>query len=132
MRLKEILLKNIGWKIGGLILALALWFHLATERIYEKSYPADIEVIGLSDNLRVEKIVPPDLEVTVTGTGKQLIKLSISNELMLKANLAAVKNPGVYEHRFTIADLRLIDPTQYRRISFPGDAICSIYIAEKI
>lgn len=132
MRLKEILLKNIGWKIGGLVLALTLWFHLATERTYEKNFPASFEIIGLSENLKVEKIVPPEGHVTITGTGKQLLKLSFSAHLKLVVNLSATRSAGVVEHRFDIADLLPIDPSQYRRVTFSGDGIYKIYIVDKI
>lgn len=126
--LREFLTRNIGWKLGGLALALALWFHLATEKVYDKSYPVEIEITGLPDSLRVDKIEPPTEDVIVTGTGKQLIKLSFSNKLRLRADLSNARKPGIFEHRFTIADLVPIDPSQYKRITLMGDGLTSIYI----
>lgn len=131
MGFKENLTKNIGWKIGGLVMALALWFHLATEKTYDKTFAVDIEVIGLSPDLQLRNPEPPKALVTITGTGKQLIKLSLVGDLKLVANLSSVKQPGRVDHRFNIADLVPIDPSQYRRITFAGDGIFVFDIIEK-
>ncbi|MEE9554364.1 MAG: hypothetical protein V3W18_08720 [candidate division Zixibacteria bacterium] len=131
MSLKEIFTKNIGWKIGGLVLALALWFHLATEKSHEQEFTVEIEVSGLSDNLHIEKFVPPAAAVTVTGTGKQLWKLSVSEEMKLKVDLSAIKNPGILKHQFQIDDLYPFDPSQYQKTEILGNGIFDIHVVEK-
>jgi hypothetical protein len=130
--LKEIFTKNIGWKIGGLALALALWFHLATEKVYEKNFAVDIEAVGLAENLAIGKIVPPTADITVTGTGKQLLKLSFLEQLTLKADLSGIKTPGVYRHKFNIVDIYPIDVSMYQRISLSGNGDVEIFIVDKI
>lgn len=132
MGLKEIFTKNIGWKIGGLVLALALWFHLATEKVYEKNFDVDIETVGLADNLAVGKIVPAKANIAVTGTGKQLLKLSFLEELILRTDLSDIRNPGVYRRKFNLADIHPIDVSMYRRISLSGDGDFQIFIVDKI
>jgi len=130
--IKEIFTKNIGWKIGGLILALALWFHLATEKIYEKQYSVEITVVGLRDNLRVDNIMPQTAEISVTATGKQLIRLSLFDKMSLKADLSYVRSPGVYDKKLNISDLRPLDTSQFRRVAFTGDNMFKISVIDNI
>lgn len=130
MNLKEIFTKNIGWKIGGLVLASALWFHLATEKSYDKEFTVEIEVIGLSENLRVERFVPAAAAITITGTGKQLWKLSVSEKLRLKIDLSALKSPGILKHQFKIDNLYPFDPSQYQKTEILGNGIFDIHIVE--
>jgi hypothetical protein len=117
---KEVITRNIGWKIGGLVMALALWLHLATEKIYEKDFSVQIEVTGLPDDLRVDKIEPETAEVAIMGTGKQLLRLAISDDLKLLVDLSNVERPGVYEHKFNLVDIHPIDASAFKRVSFAG------------
>lgn len=128
---KEVFTRNIGWKIGGLVLALALWFHLATEKIYERSFPVNIEFVGLSKDLDVAGISPPGATITITGTGKQLLKLSVTGRLSLIADLSYIRNPGPASIRLTIANLARIDPSQFRKITLEGNGVFNLDIKEK-
>ena len=114
-----------------MVLALALWFHLATEKSYEKDFSVEIEVIGLPDNLRIEKFVPTSATITITGTGKQLWKLSVSDEVKLRADLSSFINPGSFVHKFKIDDLYPLDPSKYQKVDISGNGIFEIHIVEK-
>jgi len=129
--LKEVFTKNIGWKIGGLVMALALWFHLATEKIYEKDFNVDIEIVGLPDDLRIERFVPPTAAITVTGSGKQLLKLSFSGRTKLRADLSSFKNPGSFVHKFRIDDLHPFNPSQFHRVYISGNGVFEIQIVKR-
>lgn len=115
-----------------MLLALALWFHLATEKVYERNFDVDIEAVRLAENLTVEKIVPPMASIAVTGTGKQLLKLSFLEDLTLRADLSDIKSPGVYRRKFNLVDIHPIDVSMYRRISLSGDGDFEIFIVDKI
>lgn len=110
----------MGWKIGGLVMGLALWLHLATEKVYEKSFAVEIEITGLASDLQVEKIEPEMTEVAVMGSGKQLLRLALSDRLKILVDLRKVTKPGVYEHKFNLTDIDPINASAFKRVSFSG------------
>lgn len=101
-------------------MALALWLHLATEKVYEKNFPVEIEVTGLPADLRVDRIEPETAEVAIMGTGKQLLRLALSDNLKLLVDLSKVDQPGVYEHKFNLVDIHPIDASAFKKVSFSG------------
>jgi hypothetical protein len=129
--LKEIFTKNMGWKIGGLVMAVALWLHLATEKIYEKNFTVEIEVAGLADDLRIDSIEPESAEIAITGTGKQLLRLSFSDELKIIVDVSNIREPGVYVNKFNLMDIHPIDASAFSRVSFAGTERYRISIVEK-
>lgn len=131
MGLRKIFTKNIGWKIGGLVMAVVLWLHLATEKIYEKNFTVGIEVSGLAEDLRIDRIEPEFMEIAVTGTGKQLLRLSFSNELKIHVDLSGIREPGVIESKFKLIDIHPIDASAFKSISFSGFDRYRISIVEK-
>ena len=132
MTFKEKLTSNIGWKITGILLALALWFHLATEKNYEKSFSAEIEFIGLAQNMAVDSFAPEITEFVIEGTGKQLISLSLSHEFTIRIDLSHITEPGIYEHKFSQLDIAPLDYHKSNKFSFSSGDICKISIKNKI
>lgn len=132
MTLKESLTNNIGWKIAGILLALALWIHLATEKDYETTVTAELEFVGLQPNMVVEYSEPKFIDIAVTATGKQLISLSFSDDLKMKIDLSNIDTPRLYEHICKIDDIYPLDHHRYSVISFPNGDICKISIKYKI
>ena len=128
MTLKETLTRNIGWKIGGLVLAIGLWFHLVTEKVYEKAFSAEVVSVGLANNLVIENIKPEMTKIAFTGTGKQLIRLALTDQLKLRIDLSNIEKPGIYEHKFSLLDLYPIDPSIFLRITFQGNDRCQISV----
>jgi YbbR domain-containing protein len=129
---KQTILNNIGWKIGGVVLALMLWTHLATEKTYEKDFTAEVEYTGLQDGLYVEKIEPPETDFTVVGTGKQLAVLAFSDKPKIMIDLSSVKGPGVFKYDITPLDIYPLDPYKYAEINLPSSDYCNFFIKRKI
>ncbi len=113
-------------------MAVALWLHLATEKTYEKNFTVGIEVAGLVDDLRIDRIEPESVEIAITGTGKQLLRLTFSDELKIIVDVSNIREPGVYENKFNLIDIRPIDLSAFRRITFAGIERYRISIVEKI
>ncbi len=132
MAIKEVFLNNIGWKIGGIVLALMLWTHLATEKTYESTFKAKIEFSGLSENLYVERMAPEIVEIAVVGTGKQLAYLALFQKPMIRIDLSTIDGPGIFDYAFTPFEIYTIDPLDYAGITFPSGDDCSISIKRKI
>jgi len=130
--LKESLTNNIGWKIGGIVLALMLWFHLTTEETYEESFTAEIEYIGLAEGFYVEKIEPPETEIVIAGIGKQLAYLSVADKPKIRIDLSSVDEPGDYDYDISPLEIYSIDAFDYSSVKFPSGHRCSVSVRRKI
>jgi YbbR domain-containing protein len=117
LALKDKIFANLGWKLVAILLALVLWFHVATEKTYEKLYPARIQPVGLSHNLEVEQIEPRTAEVSVIASGKQLLQLSLSGGVTAYIDMSLVTRPGEYEYNLNPADLYDIDISEFRSVT---------------
>ena len=118
MSLKEKLFSNLGWKIVAILLALVLWFHVATEKTYEKIFVAKIDSVGLYRNLQIEKLEPLSTRVSVVGTGKQILQMMFSGGVTAYIDLAGITRPGSYEFNLGISNLYDIESSAYRNITF--------------
>ena len=131
MALKDRLFRNLGWKIGALVLSLALWFHLATEKIYEKKFMAEVKAVNLARNLEIENIEPAREQVSFIGTGKQLLQLMVSDDLKVYLDLSLVSRPGEYSRKVTAASLSDIDVSVFRSVIFTGGDSVRVVIKSK-
>jgi YbbR domain-containing protein len=120
LSLKEKLYSNLGWKIVALLLAVVLWFHVATEKVYEKTFPVNIQTIGLRNNLQVDDISPASSDVSVAATGKQLLQLMLSGGITAYIDLSFVSKPGQYAYTIGNTGLYDIDASSIHSISFIG------------
>jgi hypothetical protein len=69
------LLRNLGLKILGLILALLLWFHVATNRDYDIELAYTFEYLNLPEELVMTAEPPEEVNVRLRASGKQLLRL---------------------------------------------------------
>jgi hypothetical protein len=120
LKIKEKIFSNLGWKIVAILLALVLWFHVATEKVYEKTFPAKIQTIGLRQNLKVSDIGPASTDVSIVATGKQLIQLMLSGGATAYIDLSFISHPGQYEYTVKPTNLYDIDPSSYHSVTFVG------------
>lgn len=131
MSLKEKLFANLGWKIVAILLALVLWFHVATEKTYEKIFLTKIDSIGLYKNLEIEKIEPTSTRVSVIGSGKQILQLMFSGGVTAYVDLAGISRPGRYEFDLGISNLYDIESSAFRNITFISENRIVVYIKAK-
>ncbi|OGC93425.1 MAG: hypothetical protein A2W25_02290 [candidate division Zixibacteria bacterium RBG_16_53_22] len=117
MALKDKIFANFGWKLVAILLALVLWFHVATEKTYEKSYQARIQPVGLNRSLQIEQIDPRAAQVSVIATGKQLLQLSLSGGVTAYVDMSLVTRPGEYEYDLNLIDLYDIDVSEFRSVT---------------
>ena len=68
------MLSNPGLKVLGLLLALMLWFHVATNRDYETVVEYTLEFTGLPDSVVFLGEPPTIARVRAQGSGKQLLR----------------------------------------------------------
>ena len=104
--LRDLLLENLGIKLVALLLAVALYLHVYTERpaIMVLSFP--LELTDLADTLSIVGPSPDPVRAELRGTGKQLIRLRLT-EPRIKVSLAGV-GAGRYERTVVPEDLPLL------------------------
>jgi YbbR domain-containing protein len=132
LKIREKIFANPGWKIAAILLALVLWFHVATEKTYEKIFQAKIETVGLPKNLQVETIEPKTTRVSVIGTGKQLLQLMLSGGVEAYLDLSLVTRPGAYEQDIKTSNLYELDSSSYRSVNIVGGEHFVVTIKPKI
>ena len=107
MSLKKSLTENIGVKIIALVVAMFVWFNASGQKevVWLKMIPITIE--NVPDSLVVSGAVPSEVEISITGTKRQLI-LTGFKRLSLIVDLAGAATGG---HRISLSS---------RNIRLPG------------
>lgn len=125
------ILKNIGWKIGGILLALALWFHLTTEQQFHKQLNVDIEYIGVPDGMTLAKDSQKSAMVELTADGKRLFKILYFEELKLVIDLSDFTSAGAYSIEFN--EEHLVIPSGHNgvEIKFVAPLACDFALIKK-
>jgi YbbR domain-containing protein len=107
--LRGLLFDNLGLKLVALLLSVLVYLNVYTDRPATQIVSFPLQVVDLPDSLSVAGSIPAAVQVELRGTGKQLIRLRIT-EPPLKLSLAGI-GVGHYERALTPADLPL--PTTY-------------------
>ena len=94
------LFKNLPWKIGGLLLAFALWFHLATEQTFHEQVMVDIKYENIPPGLALSPDSQKSAIVELSSDGKRLMKILYFDEVELVINLYDFTSPGSYSIAF--------------------------------
>ena len=66
--------KNFWLKIIAFVMGLLVWFHVATEKTYNYELRLPVTEIMLGDELSLSEAPPDSLLVSVSATGKQLLR----------------------------------------------------------
>jgi YbbR domain-containing protein len=114
--------QNLGIKVVAVLLAVALYLHVVTERPVEAVLYFPVEVSGLADTLALTQGLPESVGARLRGTGKQFIWLRIE-EPPLRVDLTGV-GPGHFQKALTPGDfapaiegglevLTPVDPIQF-------------------
>jgi hypothetical protein len=117
--IRGLLLDNLGLKLVALLLAVAVYMHVFTERPATMVVEFPLQIADLADTLALAGPVPETIQAELQGTGKQFIRLWLT-EPRLKVSLAGV-GPGRMRRIISEADLPLItsDRLLVRRLIGP-------------
>ena len=74
---------NFGIKILSIFTALLLWFHVTTEKRYEKTIEIPISCVNLPENLLLTKSPPKLVKIKIRGNGKELLRFGRSIKVVL-------------------------------------------------
>jgi YbbR domain-containing protein len=83
----KFIFKDFGFKIGALLLALLLWFHVATEKVYEHTKSFPLKISNIPEELILSKEVPQEVQVKIRGKGKDLLKLLLTEKKNLQIDI---------------------------------------------
>lgn len=68
------LFENLWVKIAAILLAILLWFHVATEKTYQMEISLPLAHIELSEELVIAEPPPDSIKVLVSASGKTLLR----------------------------------------------------------
>ncbi len=96
-------------KTTALALGLLLWFHVATEKTYDYRLQLPVEEVVLDKDLALSVAPPESLTVTVSATGKQLLRQKWRDR-GLKI-IASQLKPGEQQLPLSTSNTFLISPS---------------------
>jgi YbbR domain-containing protein len=109
------LLDNIGVKLIALVVAMVIWFNASGQQEIKRDYQAALKFVNVPDTLMVTGRVPTDVELSVSGTRRQLLFLGF-RKMSVRVNLARA-TPGRFSQRLAVSDVELpagIEPGDVR------------------
>ena len=115
--LRGLLLDNLGLKLVALLLSLLVYLNVYTDRPATMLVHFPIVLADLPDSLALAGPVPSEVQAEVRGTGKQLIRLKLT-EPQLTVSVAGV-GPGHFERSIGAADLPLNPGLEVERLVGP-------------
>jgi len=110
--MRRLVPKNLGWKLGSLLLAVLLWLAFSATPDIVTTHTSPILYRNLAPSLLVTGDAPESIHVELRGPATQLTAASLADTVAL-FDLASVSGPG--ERTFTISDANLNLP---RNVSF--------------
>ena len=87
----RIIFQNFWYKLVALIMAMLLWFHVATDHVYETTRTFPLEIINIPPQLVLAEKLPSQVEVKIRGRGKEHLKLLLAEKKSLKIDAKLFK-----------------------------------------
>jgi len=87
----RIIFQNFWYKLVALIMAMLLWFHVATDHVYETTRTFPLEIINIPPQLVLAEKPPSQVEVKIRGRGKEHLKLLLAEKKSLKIDAKLFK-----------------------------------------
>ena len=82
--IRDFFTRNLGFKLIALLLALLLWFDVRTEKVTVIDYPVPVTLSIVGDEMTITNDPPAEVEVSFSGTGRDLLRLDKESLSILK------------------------------------------------
>jgi YbbR domain-containing protein len=126
---KTRIFKNLGWKIVGLVLSFALWFHLTTKQQFNQKVLVEIEYKNIPAGLRLMPESLKTVSVDITANGRTLFEILYFSNLKLTMDLHNISKPGKYSVELSRDQLSIPSNLDDVRTSFIGLRNCEFELA---
>ena len=87
----RILFQNFWVKLVAIVMALLLWFHVATDKKSEHIQTFPLEIVNIPERLVLAQKLPDQVSVTIQGKGKELLKLLLAEKKSVKIDVQEFK-----------------------------------------
>lgn len=87
----RILFQNFWVKLVAIVMALLLWFHVATDKESEHIQTFPLEIVNIPERLVLAQKLPDRVSVTIQGKGKELLKLLLAEKKSVKIDVQEFK-----------------------------------------
>ncbi|MEJ2720660.1 MAG: CdaR family protein [bacterium] len=109
---------NLGVKLIALVVAMVIWFNAIGQREIDRTYVASLEFVNVPDSLTVTGRVPNEVELSITGTRRELLLMGFK-KIVVQVNMKGAA-PGRFSQRLSVSDVLLptgIEPRKVRILS---------------
>lgn len=130
--MKKKIFKNFSWKLGGLLLAFALWFHLTTEQQFHKEITVNIDYINIPNGFIMSSESQKSAIVKFTTSGKKLFKLLYFEDVNIAVDLGDFTSPGSYSIRFAPDQVTSSSGLTGVYISFIAPLACDFELIQQL
>ncbi|MCG3205596.1 MAG: DNA integrity scanning protein DisA [Elusimicrobia bacterium] len=112
----DFLIKNLKEKVVAILLTIGLWFFYVHEgRLTYQAYRVPVEYTNLPNDLEVSEIIPPEIEVTLSGPRRHFFFMS-------KKRIRLVLNMVNQEEGFIIKPIQKSNLATPPQLSVEGTA----------
>ena len=99
------LLDNIGVKLIAVVVAMIIWFNASGQQEVKRNYIASLNYVNIPDSLTIVGRFPTEVDLSITGTRRELLFLSF-RKINMVVNLARAER-GRFNQRLAVSDLIL-------------------------
>jgi len=105
-RIRDFFTRNLGYKAVALVLSLLLWYDVTSDETTVIDYPVPLQIAveGADMIITNQEQLPPEVEVTFSGTGKELLRLD-KNDLSVQEQVQGGENDSIVV-TLDLADVR--------------------------
>ena len=115
MNLKKTVTENLGVKLIALVVAVFIWFNASGQQEVARIRTIPIVIENVADSVTVTSPVPPEVEISVQGTKRQLLTMGFKR-VHLAVDMSGVE-PGRQRLALTANQIRLPGGINRRQVS---------------
>jgi YbbR domain-containing protein len=109
----RILFQNVWFKLVAIVMALFLWFHVATDQVYDHTDSFPLEILNIPQPLLLAEELPSQVSVTIRGKGKELLKMLVAEKKSIRIDVQEFKR-GETEYELTTEQIPIPEGLELR------------------